>query len=222
MHKPPELATIVRVEELTILPQNQPPTVSILGGTGQQGRGLAQRLAHAGVPVDRRLARPRARARETRRRLDDTGGRHADRRCRQRRGGRRRRRDDPRRPVRDGGSPAAGSCSPHFRAGSLVDRPHRPGHVRGRQNGDARRRGGIGGRARQGAASVRPSGWRARSRRCPPICSAPGLEPLDCDEFVCGDSDERAIRGVGARRAAARAARRSTSGRCRARDRSST
>jgi NADPH-dependent F420 reductase len=39
------------VEELTILPQNTTSTVTILGGTGQQGRGLAQRFAHAGVRV---------------------------------------------------------------------------------------------------------------------------------------------------------------------------
>lgn len=39
------------MEELTILPQKTTSTVAILGGTGQQGRGLAQRLAHAGVDV---------------------------------------------------------------------------------------------------------------------------------------------------------------------------
>src|SRR5687768_14743739 len=45
------LATIAREEELTILPQYPTPIVSILGGTGQQGRGLAERLAHAGTQV---------------------------------------------------------------------------------------------------------------------------------------------------------------------------
>jgi NADPH-dependent F420 reductase len=39
------------VEELTILPQKPTSTVAILGGTGQQGRGLAQRFAHAGISV---------------------------------------------------------------------------------------------------------------------------------------------------------------------------
>jgi NADPH-dependent F420 reductase len=39
------------MEELTILPDNSLSSVAILGGTGQQGRGLAQRLAQAGVNV---------------------------------------------------------------------------------------------------------------------------------------------------------------------------
>jgi NADPH-dependent F420 reductase len=39
------------MEELTILPQKTTSTVAILGGTGNQGRGLAQRLVHAGVSV---------------------------------------------------------------------------------------------------------------------------------------------------------------------------
>jgi NADPH-dependent F420 reductase len=39
------------MEELTILPQKTTSTVAILGGTGSQGRGLAQRLAHAGIRV---------------------------------------------------------------------------------------------------------------------------------------------------------------------------
>lgn len=39
------------MEELTILPQKLTPTVAVLGGSGQQGRGLAQRFAHAGLPV---------------------------------------------------------------------------------------------------------------------------------------------------------------------------
>ena len=39
------------VEELTILPQILASSVAILGGTGQQGRGLAQRFAHAGIHV---------------------------------------------------------------------------------------------------------------------------------------------------------------------------
>ena len=38
-------------EELTILPQTDIGTVAILGGTGQQGGGLAQRFAQAGVSV---------------------------------------------------------------------------------------------------------------------------------------------------------------------------
>jgi 8-hydroxy-5-deazaflavin:NADPH oxidoreductase len=39
------------MEELTILPQKTTSTVAIIGGTGHQGRGLAQRLAHAGISV---------------------------------------------------------------------------------------------------------------------------------------------------------------------------
>jgi 8-hydroxy-5-deazaflavin:NADPH oxidoreductase len=39
------------MEELTILPQKTTSTVAILGGTGHQGRGLAQRFAHAGISV---------------------------------------------------------------------------------------------------------------------------------------------------------------------------
>jgi NADPH-dependent F420 reductase len=39
------------MEELTILAQNSTPVVAILGGTGQQGRGLAQRFAYAGRQV---------------------------------------------------------------------------------------------------------------------------------------------------------------------------
>ncbi len=39
------------MEELTILPQNPTSTVAILGGSGQQGSGLAQRFANAGIPV---------------------------------------------------------------------------------------------------------------------------------------------------------------------------
>jgi hypothetical protein len=39
------------MEELTILPDNPASPVAILGGTGQQGRGLAQRFAQAGRTV---------------------------------------------------------------------------------------------------------------------------------------------------------------------------
>jgi NADPH-dependent F420 reductase len=39
------------MEELTILPQNARDAVAVLGGTGQQGSGLAQRFAKAGLSV---------------------------------------------------------------------------------------------------------------------------------------------------------------------------
>jgi NADPH-dependent F420 reductase len=39
------------VEELTILPHYSTSTVAILGGSGQQGQGLARRFAHAGAAV---------------------------------------------------------------------------------------------------------------------------------------------------------------------------
>jgi NADPH-dependent F420 reductase len=39
------------MEELTILPHKSTSTVAILGGSGHQGRGLAQRLGRAGIAV---------------------------------------------------------------------------------------------------------------------------------------------------------------------------
>jgi NADPH-dependent F420 reductase len=51
-------------EEFTILPQNVTGVVAVLGGTGQQGGGLARRFAQAGVPVIVGSRDP-ARARET-------------------------------------------------------------------------------------------------------------------------------------------------------------
>ena len=79
---------------------------------------------------------------------------------------------------------------PQLQARHGGDRRHRAGDVRRRQDGDARGCGRIRIGARPRAAAGRASGWRRRSRRFRRICSATGTTPLDCDEFVCGDSDE--------------------------------
>jgi NADPH-dependent F420 reductase len=175
------------VEELSILPHNPGATVAILGGTGQQGRGLAQRFARAGLRVTVGSRDP-ARAREA------VAGWTAS----------------PSAPpiqVADNAAAVAmadvtvlavpyGTIDPlldqlrtQFKAGSLaidltvpvtfaagkmamleVAEGSAAEHIRARLPGEVR--------------------LACTFKTIPAHLLGAGFEPLDCDEFVCGDSDD--------------------------------
>jgi 8-hydroxy-5-deazaflavin:NADPH oxidoreductase len=187
VNKPPELATIVRVEELTILPQNSARTVSILGGTGQQGRGLARRFAHAGVPVVVGSRDPE-RARETVAAWPTSAAATPIR-------------------VADNASAVAAAdvtilavpfatvdlllqdIGPHFRAGSLaIDLTVPVTFVDGKMAMLDVAEGSAAEHVRARLpATVRLA---CAFKTLPAHLLGAGGESLDCDEFVCGDSDE--------------------------------
>ena len=178
-------ATIVRVEELTILPQNTPSTVSILGGTGQQGRGLAQRFAHAGLQVtigSRDVERAQAAVAAW------TGPAAAT-------------------PIRvaDNASAVAAAVTilavpfgtvdlllqelhPHFRAGSLVIDLTVPVTFAA---GKMAMLDVAEGSAAEHVRARLPSAVRLACafKTLPAHLLGAGVESIDCDEFVCGDSE---------------------------------
>jgi len=174
------------VEELTILPQNPTPTVSILGGTGQQGRGLAQRFAHAGVQVVVG-SRDAARAQETVAAWTISASATPVR-------------------VADNASAVAAAdvtilavpfatvdlllqdMHPHFRSGSLaIDVTVPVAFTAGRMAMLEVAEGS----ASEHIRALLPAAVRLACafKTVPAHLLGAGIEPLDCDEFVCGDSD---------------------------------
>ena len=175
------------VEELTILPQNAPSTVSILGGTGQQGRGLAQRFAHAGLQVtigSRDVERAQAAVAAWTGLAAATAIRVAD----------------------NASAVAAADVTilavpfgtvdlllqelhPHFRAGSLVIDLTVPVTFAA---GKMAMLDVAEGSAAEHVRARLPSAVRLACafKTLPAHLLGAGVESLDCDEFVCGDSEE--------------------------------
>jgi NADPH-dependent F420 reductase len=175
------------VEELTILPHIPTSPVAILGGTGHQGRGLARRFAHAGRAVligSRDPDRARAAVAEW---SPDPGAAPIE--------------------VADNGT-AVERCGlvilavpygtvdqllhdvqPHFAAGSLlVDLTVPVTFVGGKMTTIDVPEGSAGEHVR---ALLPPAVRLACAfKTLPAHLLAEGLGALDCDEFVCGDSDE--------------------------------
>lgn len=175
------------MEELTILPQTPISSVAILGGTGHQGRGLAQRFAHAGVTVIVGSRDP-VRARDAVAGWTPSPGGAAI-------------------EVADNGAAVARArvvvlavpftavdvllqeVQGHFTSGSLVVDVIVPVAF-------------VGGKTTMLEVPEGSAGEHVRALLPPPVRLAcafktlpahllgAGFEPLDCDEFVCGDSDE--------------------------------
>ena len=175
------------VEELTILPRNLTPTVAILGGTGQQGSGLVQRFASAGISVIVG-SRDASRARLTVAGWTRSAGQA---------------------PIEVADNTAAvararvvvlavpfatvdallDEVRPHFTAGALVIDVTVPvAFVAGRLTMIDVPEGSAGEHVR---ARLPPAVRLACAFKTLPahLLGAGGV-PLDCDEFVCGDSDE--------------------------------
>ena len=167
-------------------------SIAVLGGTGQQGSGLARRFARAGARVIVGSRDP-DRARAT---AADWGAM-------------------PEQVEVATNAAAAAQANVDCARGPV--RHRRRVARRGALELEERRRGdrrhGAGDVRRQErwrcwtspkdprpstfALVCRPrSGWRPRSRPFPRTCSERAMQPLDCDEFVCGDSDEARARAV--------------------------
>ena len=175
------------VEELTILPHNLTRIIAILGGSGQQGRGLAQRLARAGLRI--------------------TVGSRDPVRAREAVAGWTRSPADPPIEVADNGAAVAAAdvtilavpyasidllldeLRPRFNAGSLAIDLTVP--VTFAQGKMAMLEVAEGSAAEHIRARL-PAGVRLACafKTVPAHLLGAGFEPLDCDEFVCGDSDE--------------------------------
>jgi NADPH-dependent F420 reductase len=175
------------MEELTILPQDFASSVAILGGTGQQGRGLAQRFAHAGVHVIVG-SRDQDRARATVAGWTTPPGAPA---------------------IEAAGNAAAvmraditvlavpfttvdvllQEIQPHFTAGSLViDLTVPVAFAAGKMTMIDVAEGSAGEHVR---ARLPPAVRLACAfKTLPAHLLGAGVGPLDCDEFVCGDSDD--------------------------------
>jgi NADPH-dependent F420 reductase len=175
------------VEELTILPQILASSVAILGGTGQQGRGLAQRFTRAGIHVIVG-SRDQDRARAT------VAGWTAPP------GG------PPFEVAANGAAVRRADITvlavpfttvdvllqelqPHFKAGSLViDLTVPVAFTGGRMTMIDVAEGSAGEHVR---ACLPPAVRLACTfKTLPAHLVGAGVEPLDCDEFVCGDSDD--------------------------------
>jgi 8-hydroxy-5-deazaflavin:NADPH oxidoreductase len=174
------------VEELTILPQNRASSVAILGGTGQQGRGLAQRFARAGIHVIVG-SRDQDRARATVAGWTTTGG--------------------PAIEVAGNGAAVMRAditilavpfttvdvllqeLQPQFKAGSLViDLTVPIAFTAGKMTMIDVAEGSAGEHVR---ACLPPAVRLACTfKTLPAHLLGAVVEPLDCDEFVCGDSDD--------------------------------
>jgi NADPH-dependent F420 reductase len=177
----------VPVEELTILPQNSTWTLAILGGSGQAGRGLAQRFAHAGLRVTVGSRDP-VRARET-----VAGWTRSP--------------TDPPIEVADHAAAVAAAdvtvlavpyttidsllaeLQPQFKAGSLVIDVTVPVTFAG---GKMAMLEVAEGSAAEHVRARLPAGVRLACafKTVPAHLVGAGFDPLDCDEFVCGDSDD--------------------------------
>jgi NADPH-dependent F420 reductase len=175
------------MEELTILPQKTTSTVAILGGTGHQGRGLAQRLAQAGVNVVVGSRDPE-RARVTVAQWTLAPG------------------AEPIDVAANGPAVARArvvvlavpftsvdatleDVQPHFASGTLVvDLTVPVTFVGGKMTMVDVPEGSAGEHVR---ALLPPAVRLACAfKTVPAHLLAAGSEPFDCDEFVCGDSDE--------------------------------
>jgi NADPH-dependent F420 reductase len=174
------------VEELTILPQNRASSVAILGGTGQQGRGLAQRFARAGIQVIVG-SRDQDRARATVAGWTTPGG--------------------PAIEVAGNGAAVMRAditvlavpfttvdvllqqLQPQFKAGSLViDLTVPIAFTAGKITMIDVAEGSAGEHVR---AFLPPAVRLACTfKTLPAHLLGTVVEPLDCDEFVCGDSDD--------------------------------
>ena len=161
--------------------------MSILGGTGQQGRGLAQRLAHAGVQVIVGSRDPE-RARETVGAWTRTATATPIR-------------------VADNASAVAAAdvtilavpfatvdpllqeLHPHFRARALAIDLTVPVTFAA---GKMAMLDVAEGSAAEHIRAQLPTAVRLACafKTVPAHLLGAGLEPLDCDEFVCGDSDD--------------------------------
>jgi NADPH-dependent F420 reductase len=175
------------MEELTILPHNLTGIVAILGGTGQQGRGLAQRFARAGLRVTVG-SRDAARARGVVAGWDRLS-------------------DDPPIEVADNAAAVAAAdvtvlavpfasidplldeLRPHFKAGSLAVDLTVPVTFAG---GKMAMLEVAEGSAAEHIRARLPADVRLACafKTVPAHLLGARFEPLDCDEFVCGDSDE--------------------------------
>ena len=175
------------MEEFTILPQNTTRTVAILGGTGQQGRGLAQRFARAGLRVTVGSRDP-ARARELVAGWSTVPTDH---------------------PIHVADNAAAvaaaevtvlavpyASIDPlleelraQFKAGSLAIDLTVPVTFAGGKMAMLEVEEGS---AAEHIRARLPDGVRLACafKTVPAHLLGAGFDPLDCDEFVCGDSDE--------------------------------
>ena len=173
------------VEDLNILPHTPTPSVAILGGTGQAGRGLAQRFSRAGVAVivgSRDPDRARAAVAE----WAQTGG-------------------PPIEAASNSGAvaragiavlavpfatvdPLLEELQPHFKAGSLVIDVTVP--VTFTAGKMTMMEVAEGSAAEHIRARLPPAVRLACAFKTVPAHLVGGSGPLDCDEFVCGDSDD--------------------------------